>query len=83
MAAPMSETPLPRGFYLGDTLVAARALLGHILVRDSEEGRAAGIIVETEAYLGREDAACHSFGLDTPKPGHRTETMFREGVSFA
>ncbi|MBQ9564658.1 MAG: DNA-3-methyladenine glycosylase [Synergistaceae bacterium] len=90
-----NDPPLPREFYLGDTKAVARALLGCLLVRDSAprgglptdprggfpagEGRAAGIIVETEAYLGKTDAACHSVGLDAPKPGHRTEAMFREG----
>ena len=39
----------------------------------------AGIIIETEAYLGMNDAACHSFKMTAPKPGHRTEVMFRAG----
>ena len=72
-------TVLPRRFYLADTLVAARGLLGQVLVHETGEGRTAGIIVETEAYKGRSDAACHSCKLDAPKPGHRTEVMFRAG----
>ncbi|MCR5347267.1 MAG: DNA-3-methyladenine glycosylase [Fretibacterium sp.] len=72
-------TALPQNFYLADTAAVARKLLGQVLVHESAGGRAAGIIVETEAYKGRTDAACHSAGLDAPRPGHRTEVMFRAG----
>jgi DNA-3-methyladenine glycosylase len=54
----------------------ARALLGQVLVRKLEGGQVlAGRIVETEAYLGIEDRAAHSFG------GRRTarnESMWRD-----
>lgn len=55
---------IERDFYLSeDTIGIARNLLGKLLVVPAEDGsRVSGMIVETEAYLGRDDRAAHSFG---------------------
>jgi DNA-3-methyladenine glycosylase len=69
---------LSRKFYTRtDTLEIAKDLLGKILVVPTETGeRVSGIIVETEAYLGAEDKAAHSYNNRRTK---RTETMFSIG----
>jgi len=51
---------LPPAFYDGNTKEIAALLLGKVLVRTHGSRRIAGIIVETEAYLGKDDPACHS-----------------------
>lgn len=67
-------------FFELPTLELAKRLLGCELVHETKEGQLAGIIVETEAYLGPEDRAAHSFGgRRTP----RTEVMFgRPGLAY-
>ena len=63
---------LPRGFYERETEIVAREMLGTVLECDTDDGRASGIIVETEAYLGEHDLACHAAAGRTP----RTEGLY-------
>ncbi|HEV2704545.1 MAG TPA: DNA-3-methyladenine glycosylase [Pyrinomonadaceae bacterium] len=69
---------LSRAFYTRrDALAAARDLLGKRLVVAAPDGsRVAGLIVETEAYMGAEDKASHAYG--NRRTG-RTESMYAEG----
>ncbi len=53
---------LPRDFYRQPAVELAPALLGKLLVHETEQGLAAGMITETEAYAGPEDDAAHSYG---------------------
>ncbi|MEK3806740.1 DNA-3-methyladenine glycosylase [Bacillus sp. FSL H8-0547] len=69
----MTIKPVHPSFFEKPTLELAQELLGQLLVKETAEGTAAGIIVETEAYIGPGDRAAHSFGgRRTP----RTEVMF-------
>lgn len=74
MPAPLPR--LNRKFYMQDPVTVAKQLLGQQLVHVVNGQRIAGLIVETEAYLGEIDQAAHSFkGRRT----RRTETMFAIG----
>ncbi len=65
---------LRRQDYDVDAVTLAQALIGRRLVRDLNGVRLAGIIVETEAYVGVQDQASHAY------QGHRSprnESMYQ------
>lgn len=68
----MTAAILPPTFYDRPVLQVARELLGARLVRTLDGQRLSGVIVETEAYRGEDDLACHARVGRTP----RTAVMF-------
>lgn len=60
---------LQRSFFQRDTITVAKELLGKVLVHEIGGVKLGGKIVETEAYLGVEDKAAHSYG------GRRTDRV--------
>jgi DNA-3-methyladenine glycosylase len=70
---------LPKSFYDRDTVIVAREMLGTVLECRTADGIASGIIVETEAYIGEEDPACHAAAGRT----RRTEPLYgAPGLSY-
>lgn len=68
---------LEKSFYTRtDVLVIARELLGKWLMTKINGLLTGGMIIETEAYKGPEDLACHAYGN---RRTQRTEIMFAEG----
>ncbi|MBV9332890.1 MAG: DNA-3-methyladenine glycosylase [Candidatus Eremiobacteraeota bacterium] len=70
-----------------ETRALAQALIGCVLVRESDEGTTAGSIVETEAYLP-DDPACHAYRGKSPRnatlfgPPHRAYVYQIYGTNF-
>ncbi len=64
---------LGQNFYDRDTRLVARELLGKYLVRVQDGVPLALRLIETEAYIGRMDKACHAYNYRRTR---RTETLF-------
>ena len=71
---PSVPTVLPREFYDRPVLTVARALLGKIVHLRTAEQSLRAAILETEAYDGEADQACHARRGKTP----RVEPMYGE-----
>jgi DNA-3-methyladenine glycosylase len=71
---------LPASFFDRETEIVSRELLGAVLSCRTAEGVAAGRIVETEAYLGEHDPACHAAG---PGLTERTRPLYgAPGIAY-
>ena len=74
----MSTSPqLSIDFFNRSTLVVSRELIGCRLIKLENDIRISGVIVETEAYIGEADLACHARSGKTNRnrsmwgpPGH-------------
>lgn len=69
------STKLQRDFYLRPTLKVAEELLGKLFVIKKQGKLLSGHIVETEAYIGQDDPACHARSGRTD----RNSVMFEQG----
>jgi DNA-3-methyladenine glycosylase len=70
---------VPASFYNRDTELVSRELLGMLLQCNTPDGRTSGVIVETEAYLGEHDLACHAAAGRTV----RTAPLYeRPGIAY-
>lgn len=69
-----------KDFYNRSALDVAQDLLGKVLVREVDGKILKGKIVETEAYIGSIDKACHAYNGRRTK---RTEILYEDpGVSY-
>ena len=68
----MSGRVLPRDFYARPTLEVTADLIGKVLVHETAAGLTSGVIVETEAYIGESDPACHA----APGPTKRNAPLY-------
>jgi DNA-3-methyladenine glycosylase len=79
---------VPVDFYLERPQVVARELLGKLIIRRIGRKKLIGRIVETEAYLGLDDPASHSFPGLTPRnavmfgPPGRAYVYFIYGMHY-
>ncbi|HMA41538.1 MAG TPA: DNA-3-methyladenine glycosylase [Gemmatimonadales bacterium] len=69
----MTAPPLGKAFYARPTSEVARRLLGHLVMSRIGNRIVVGRIVETEAYVGPHDPACHAFGH---RRTARTEALY-------
>ena len=72
MTSSRRQRALPASFYARDTELVARELLGAELESTVNGVRCSGRIVETEAYTGEADLACHAAAGRTV----RTEVLY-------
>ena len=64
---------LTRDFFNRKTEIVAKDLLGKYLIRKTKKGDLIGKIIETEAYIGPNDKACHCYNY---KKTEKTKIMY-------
>lgn len=75
----MAANVVSSRFYSRDVKVVARELIGTRIVSTIGGRRTSGIVVETEAYLSKQDSACHGYTGQT----NRNASMFgRSGLAY-
>lgn len=72
----MSGKILESDFFKRDTVEVAKSLIGKKIIRNISDNFFCAKIVETEAYLGLSDRACHSYG---GKITERNKTLYLTG----
>lgn len=71
---------ISKEFYNRSALEVSKDLLGKVLVREVDGKILKGKIVETEAYIGATDKACHAYN---GRRTNRTEPLYEDGgVSY-
>ena len=71
---------LAEEFYARETLQVAKELLGKMIVHELNGVKIKGRIIETEAYIGPIDKACHAYG---EKRTPRTEPLYgKPGTAY-
>jgi DNA-3-methyladenine glycosylase len=73
---PRRPRKLPRSFYRRPAIDVAQDLIGKVIVRRIAGDELRARIVETEAYIGEHDLACHASKGRT----QRTEVMFGDAA---
>ncbi|NVM16547.1 MAG: DNA-3-methyladenine glycosylase [Candidatus Lokiarchaeota archaeon] len=72
-------TRLSTDFFSRDTVEVGKDILGRYLIEKTEKGDMIGKIVETEAYLGPNDKACHAYNY---KKTEKTKVMYMKPGTF-
>lgn len=72
----MSGKILESDFFKKDTVEVAKSLIGKKIIRNISGNFFCAKIVETEAYLGLDDRACHSYG---GRITDRNKTLYLDG----